>query len=119
MTIRAFMLLATLAATPAAAQEVKPSITYAELAALPVPVTNGDISDRPYTVVGPIKAGVRKANLLSKAATPEKVYRELWERGEKMHADAVINAQYGESHIAVTSWGKTNATGMAIKFVTK
>jgi len=31
-------------------------------------------------------------------------------------ADAVINAKYGDSHISAFSWGKTNATGTAVKF---
>jgi hypothetical protein len=28
----------------------------------------------------------------------------------------VINAKYGDSHVTAFSWGKTNATGTAIKF---
>ena len=82
-----------------------------------VPVFAHDITDRPYTVVGEIEAGVRKATVFSKEASQEKIYRELWERAEKLNADAVINAKYGDSHISAFSWGKTNATGTAIKFV--
>ncbi|GAO37841.1 hypothetical protein SCH01S_01_00040 [Sphingomonas changbaiensis NBRC 104936] len=81
-----------------------------------VPVFAYDITDRPYTVVGEVKAGVRKATVFSKEASQEKIYKELWERAEKMGADAVINAKYGDSHVSVMSWGKTNATGTAIKF---
>ena len=81
-----------------------------------VPVFPGDIADRPYTVVGKVKAGVRKATVFSKDSSEGKIYRELWERAEKMGADAVINAKYGEAHVSLTSWGKTNATGTAIKF---
>lgn len=80
------------------------------------PVTPGDISDRPYTVIGQITAGVRKATLFSKPASPEKVYRELWERAKKKGADAVIHASFGKSHVSAMSWGQTNATGIAIKF---
>ncbi|WP_206240458.1 hypothetical protein [Novosphingobium terrae] len=80
------------------------------------PVIAGDIKDRPYTVLGQITAGVRKATAFSKAASPEKIYRELWERGQKLGADAVIHASYGASHISAMSWGQTNATGVAIKF---
>ncbi len=61
-------------------------------------------------------AGVRKATVFSKEASQEKIYKELWERGEKLGADAVINAKYGDSHVSALSWGKTNATGTAIKF---
>jgi uncharacterized protein YbjQ (UPF0145 family) len=81
-----------------------------------VPVFAYDLTDRPYTVIGEVKAGVRKATVFSKEASQEKIYKELWERAEKMGADAVINAKYGDSHISVMSWGKTNATGTAIKF---
>ena len=81
-----------------------------------VPVFPHDITDRPYEVIGEVKAGVRKATIFSKEASQKKIYRELWERADKQGADAVINATYGDSHIALTSWGKTNAKGTAIRF---
>ncbi|PSJ40641.1 heavy metal-binding domain-containing protein [Allosphingosinicella deserti] len=81
-----------------------------------VPVFPHDITDRPYEVVGEVKAGVRKATIFSKEASQKKIYKELWERAEKKGADAVINASYGDSHVSLTSWGKTNATGTAIRF---
>jgi uncharacterized protein YbjQ (UPF0145 family) len=81
-----------------------------------VPVFPYDITDKPYTVIGEVKAGVRKATVFSKEASQAKIYRELWERASKMGADAVINAKYGDSHVSMMSWGKTNATGTAIKF---
>jgi uncharacterized protein YbjQ (UPF0145 family) len=82
-----------------------------------VPVFAYDITDRPYEVIGEVTAGVRKATVFSKEASQEKIYKELWERGEKLGADAIINAKYGDSHISAMSWGKTNATGTAIKFL--
>lgn len=82
-----------------------------------VPVFATDITDRPYKVIGEVKAGVRKATIFSKEASQTKIYRELWERAEKLGADAVINAKYGDSHVSALSWGKTNATGTAIKFL--
>ncbi|WP_231731274.1 MULTISPECIES: heavy metal-binding domain-containing protein [Sphingomonas] len=81
-----------------------------------VPVFPNDITDRPYTVIGEVKAKVRKATIFSKEASQKKIYRELWERGEKLGADAVINARYGDSHVTALSWGSTTATGTAIKF---
>lgn len=83
-----------------------------------VPVFPNDITDRPYTVIGEVQAGVRKATVFSKEASQKKIYAELWERAEKLGADAVINAKYGDSHVSAFSWGKTNATGTAIKFTT-
>jgi len=81
-----------------------------------VPVFPYDITDRPYDVIGEVKAGVRKATVFSKEASQKKIYEELWERAEKLNADAVVNAKYGDSHVSAVSWGKTNATGTAIRF---
>ena len=82
-----------------------------------VPVYPGDITDRPYKVIGGIEAGVRKATIFSKSSSEGKIYRELWERAEKMGADAVIKAEYGEAKVSLESWGKTKAKGIAIKFL--
>lgn len=81
-----------------------------------VPVFPYDITDRPYEVVGEVTAGVRKATMFSKEASQAKIYKELWERADKLGADAVVNATYGDSHMSAFSWGKTNAKGTAIKF---
>jgi uncharacterized protein YbjQ (UPF0145 family) len=86
--------------------------------AVGVPVFPHDITDRPYTVIGEVKAKVRKATVFSKAASQKKIYRELWERARKKGADAVINANYGDSKISAMSWGQTNARGTAIRFNT-
>lgn len=82
-----------------------------------VPVFPYDITDRPYKVLGEVKAGVRKATMFSKSPAQEKIYRELWERGQKLGADAVVKATYGNSHVTAFSWGKANATGVAVKFL--
>ena len=82
-----------------------------------VPVYPGDITDRPYKVIGEIETGVRKATIFSKSSSEGKIYRELWERAEKMGADAVIKAEYGKAKVSLDSWGKTKAKGTAIKFI--
>lgn len=81
-----------------------------------VPVFPYDITDRPYQVVGEVKAKVRKATIFSKDPSQVKIYRELWERAQKLGADAVIKAQYGDAHVTALSWGSSTATGTAIKF---
>ena len=81
-----------------------------------VPVFPYDITDRPYDVVGTVEAKVRKATIFSKEASQSKIYRELWERASKLGADAVVKAEYGNSHVTALSWGSTTATGIAIKF---
>lgn len=83
-----------------------------------VPVFPYDFADRPYVVIKAVKAGVRKATIFSKEPSQEKIYKELWERAEKLDADAVVNAAYGDSHVTAFSWGKTNATGIAVRFLT-
>jgi len=99
---------------PAFAGEKKPFVIVNEETG--VPVFPYDIKDRPYEVIGEVKAGVRKATVFSKSPSQEKIYRELWERAEKLGADAVINAKYGDAHMTAMSWGKSNATGTAIRF---
>jgi uncharacterized protein YbjQ (UPF0145 family) len=86
--------------------------------AVGVPVFPHDITDRPYVVIGEVSAKVRKATVFSKSASQKKIYKELWERARKKGADAVINANYGDSHISAMSWGQTNAKGTAIRFTT-
>jgi len=81
-----------------------------------LPVFPYDITDRPYEVLGEIKTSVRKATIFSKAPSQEKIYGELWERAEKLGADAVIKAQYGDAKVTLMSWGASGATGVAIKF---
>ncbi len=118
-TVRFLLAAAVLAGSPPAfAQTMNvadaPSIKASDLP--DPPVIAGDITDRPYTVIGQITAGVRKATVFSSSSSPEKIYRELWERGKKMGADAVVHASYGKAHVSAMSWGQTNATGIAIKF---
>ena len=110
------LILAAGVAHPGLAKD-KPKKDYVVVnEAVGVPVFPHDITDRPYEVIGEVKAGVRKATIFSKEASQAKIYKELWERAEKLKADAVINATYGESHVTAMSWGKTNAKGTAIRF---
>lgn len=91
-------------------------ITYEVLRKLPVPVTASDIADAPYDVIGTVEAKVRKATVFSPDPSEQKVFKELWERGLKLKADAIINAKYGEAEITAFSWGMRHATGTAIRF---
>lgn len=111
------MTAAALAVTAPANAAKKPARTFVVVnESVGVPVFPNDITDRPYEVVGEVKAGVRKATIFSSEASQEKIYKELWERADKLGADAVINAKYGDSHVTALSWGSTSATGTAIKF---
>jgi hypothetical protein len=123
--VRAKALIITLAiiGAPAAAQNIDakppaPPPTYADVLRMAVPVVAGDITDRPYRVVGQIETGVKKLTMFSKDPSEAKVYTELWERGKKMDADAVVNATYGDPRVTAMSWGSRKAKGQAIKFLT-
>ena len=95
-----------------------PPPTYASLAELEYPVVAGDIADRPYRVLGEVRAEVRKATLFSRSPSERHVYRELWERARRLGADAVVNANYGDARVTALSWGSRRATGQAVKFLT-
>jgi uncharacterized protein YbjQ (UPF0145 family) len=112
----AIAVVATLGAAQPALAKKTPHTYIVNNEAVGVPVFPHDITDRPYTVLGEVKAKVRKATVFSKSASQKKIYRELWERARKLGADAVINANYGDSHISAMSWGQTNAKGTAIRF---
>ena len=103
-------------------QEVDPApgpapTAYSALSALEYPVVAGDIADRPYRIVGEVTAEVRKATLFSRSPSERHVHRELWERAERLGADAVIHARFGDARVTALSWGSRRATGQAIKFV--
>jgi uncharacterized protein YbjQ (UPF0145 family) len=118
MKLAAVAVVATLVVAQPAAAKKAPHTYVVNNEAVGVPVFPYDITDRPYTVLGEVKAKVRKATVFSKSASQKKVYRELWERARKLGADAVVNANYGDSHISAMSWGQTNAKGTAIRFTT-
>jgi Putative heavy-metal-binding len=121
MKIRKAMLLpivAALALAPIGAAGAKKAAKQYQVVNtdVGVPVFATDLPDHPYTVVGEVEAKVRKATIFSKEASQEKIYLELWERAEKLGADAVVNANYGNSHVTAFSWGSTTAKGTAVKF---
>lgn len=114
-----YISLACLAATtPAVAQNIDADLGYAKVRQMEVPVVEGDITDRPYRVIGTVQATVRRATAFSKNPSREKVYKELWERAVKLGADAVVKANYGEAKVTAWSWGARDAEGQAVKFLT-
>lgn len=112
--------LAIVLALPAAAsaQNIDNENSYEFVMQQPVPVIEGDVLNRPYRVIGHITASIRKATVFSRAAGHDKVFRELWERGQKLGADAVIHAQYGQASPSYWSAGAREVRGEAIKFLT-
>ena len=82
---------------------------------LTVPVFEGDI-DRPYIVIGDVRDNLRKYFAFQSDPTKEKIYAEIWGRGRKMGADAVINARFGETKRMLFNHGSTPISGTAIKY---
>lgn len=91
---------------------------YVEVRAMAVPVIAGDISDRPYRVITNIQTQVRKITVFEKDPSEARVYRALWERAQRLGADAVVNARYSETLFGGWTWGRRHASGQAIKFLT-
>lgn len=104
-------------ATPLVAQNVENVESYSWLMQQSVPVTTGDITDRPYRVVGHITKGVHKLTIFHRDPSHDKVMRELWEEAEDMDADAVIFAEFGEARNRGFTKGSREARGTAIRFL--
>lgn len=82
-----------------------PPTTYSALMAAKLPVTTADITDRPYRVIAHVQRNVRKATLFSKGASPEKLERELWERGSHQWCREVTRAMALVAGLALCASG--------------
>lgn len=92
--------------------------TAATVLARQYPVTAGDIVDRPYRVIARVDVYVQKL-IWQPIPNEAKVYRELWERAERLGAHAVVNATYGSPQREFArSLGGRQASGEAITFLT-
>lgn len=80
-----------------------------------IPVFEGDI-DRPYRIIGKIDDNLRKHFAFQANPTKEKIYAEIWERGRKMGADAVINVKFGPTVGTLFNHGRTPISGTAIRY---
>ena len=116
--MRRLLFALALTAAPAFAQDVSEQNTYAALRSTSIPVTEGDVLDRPYRVIGVVQANVRQNTIFGGTPSRQKVFSELWERAVKLGADAVVHARYGEGRITAWSWNARQAEGKAIKFLT-
>jgi hypothetical protein len=82
---------------------------------LAVPVYEGDIGQS-YSIIGKIDDNLRKHFAFQANPTKAKIYAEIWERGRKMGADAVIHAKYGETRRTLFNNGRTPISGTAIRY---
>ena len=85
-------------------------------AASEIIVTEEDITDRAYRVLGDINVTVNKTTIFNADPTREMVNLELREEAHKLNADAVILVRYGSVGIGLVSWGSLDGKGRAIAF---
>ena len=89
---------------------------YASTPPSTVIITEGDISDKKYNVIGKISVKLSKWTALSPDPTREDANNKLREEAAKKGANAVIFIRYSGPKITLTSWGVLEANGEAVRF---
>ena len=69
-------------------------------------LTEEDILDRKYLILGDIKVSVSKTTIFNKDPTNEMVAVKLKEEAAELGADAVILVRYGTVGMSMMSWMK-------------
>lgn len=117
MCISALLLGGCATWTTATVEESK-TATVARAARAPsqVIVTEGDITDRPYIVIGDVSVTVNKTTIFHPDPTREMVNEALRKEAAQRGADAVVLTRYGTVGIALMSWGSLEGKGRAVAF---
>ena len=89
----------------------------AALSAEAVLITETDITDRKYRVIGDIEVTVNKTTLFHADQTRDMVNRKLQEEAAGLGADAVVLVRYGTVGVGLFSWGSLDGRGRAVAFV--
>jgi|TARA_R110002072_G_scaffold27483_2_gene89394 uncharacterized protein YbjQ (UPF0145 family) len=79
-------------------------------------ITEGDITDKMYSVIGDIEVTVNKTTIFNADPTPEMVNEALKEKAAEMGADAVIFVRHGSVGVSFFSWGALEGKGRAVAF---
>lgn len=79
-------------------------------------VTEGDIADRPYDVVGHVSVKVGKLTWVSGNPDRLKADAKLMTKARQMGADAVVRVTYTPTGVSAMSWGGIKAEGTAIRY---
>jgi hypothetical protein len=93
-----------------------PAAARAAKAAGDVIVTESDITNRPYTVIGDIAVTVNKTTIFHPDPTRELVNEALQKEAAARGADAVVLVRYGTVGISLLSWGSLEGKGRAVSF---
>ena len=79
-------------------------------------ITEDDLSEKKYNVIGKITVKLSKWTALSPDPTREDANNKLREEAAKKGANAVIFVRYSGPKITLTSWGVLEANGEAVRF---
>lgn len=98
------------------------SSTSTEVALAPtdeneVIITDKDITDRKYEVLGDISVNVNKTTVFNANPTEEMVNEKLKEKAATLGANAVVLVRYGKGGVSLFSWGSLQGKGRAIRFI--
>lgn len=99
-----------------AATASAPQSTRSKTKSAQIIVTETDITDRPYTVLGDISVTVNKTTIFNADPTKERVAQKLREEAATIGADAVVLVRYGTVGIGLMSWGSLDGKGRAVTF---
>lgn len=114
-TLAATLMLASALATAAAAQTIVATQPHTSVVDGFI-VTEGDVSDRPYTELGTVTAKAGKLTWVSRNPDRGDVDSKLRDKARQLGADAVVRVHYGSTGTSMMSWGGIKAEGVAIKF---
>ena len=80
-------------------------------------VSENDITNKKYRVLGDIEVNVNKSTIFNEDPTRTHVDAELREKAAAMGADAVVLVRYGTVGVGLMSWGSLDGKGRAVQFV--
>ena len=81
-----------------------------------IEITEGDLPNRHYVVVGEVSATGRSFNLISSNPTRADVDQALRVQAARLNADAIIHVKYRSERSGLQSRGKLSGSGQAIVF---
>lgn len=80
-------------------------------------ITEGNIVDKRYALLGDIAVNVNKTTAFHPNPTTEMVNDRLKEKAHELGADAVIFVRYGKVGMGLLSWGSLEGKGRAIRYI--
>jgi hypothetical protein len=81
-----------------------------------VVITEGDITDRPYRIIGDVSLTVKKVGIVDRPPIEEKAQNALRAKAVELGADAIILVRYDRHGFTGLSMGRIDVTGRAVVF---